>query len=354
MEYTPLQPFPPAPSEYETPEVLRALGDARAQLAELKGLAQTIPNERILIAALGGQEAQSSSAIENIHTTQEALHEYRASPGKSTAATKEAAQYADAMEVGWREMHKHNLLSCNTIIRIQQILTGRATRWREQTGTVIKDGGGKVVFTPPPPDKVPALMAELEQYMHDDAAGVNPIVRMALIHPRFETIHPFYDGNGRTGRIINILFLVKAGLLKAPFLYLSRYINQTRPDYYRLLRHLQDGGDWQPWLLYMLRGVAATAKNTITLVEQIRDLHTAHKKHIKSKHYYSRELLDLIFTEPYTTAARMAKALGVSRATARRYLDGLDLLMKINQGRENYYYNIQLMALLANPPDMEL
>lgn len=251
-------------------------------------------------------------------------------------------------------MCKHNLLSCNTIIRIQQILTGRKTQWREQVGTAIKDGSGRIIYTPPPPEQIPPLMAELEEYMHNDAAGINPIVQMALIHQRFEAIHPFYDGNGRTGRIINILFLVKAGLLSAPFLYLSRYINQTRGDYYRLLRHVQDGGDWQAWLLYMLRGVAATAKNTITLVEKIRDLHTAHKQHIRDKHYYSRELVDAIFTGPYTTAAQMAKELRVSRTTARRYLDALDLLMKISEGRENYYYNIQLMALLANPPDIEL
>lgn len=350
--------FPPSPSECETPEVLRVLGDAREKLAELKVLAQTIPNERILISALGVQEAQSSSAIENIHTTQQELHEYRIRPDKRKPATKEAAQYADAMASGWREIQKHNLLSCNTIIHIQQILTGRKTQWREQTGTVIKDGGGKVVFTPPPPEQVPPLMAELEKYMHDDAAGINPIVQMALIHQRFEAIHPFYDGNGRTGRIINILFLVKAGLLKSPILYLSRYINETRGDYYRLLRHVQDGGDWQEWLLYMLRGVAATAKNTITLVEQILTLHSAHKQRIKEKRFYSRELLDAIFAGPYTTAARMAKELGVSRATAMRYLNALgkdiSVLMKYRQGRETYYYNIALMTLLMNPPDMEL
>ena len=356
MAYSELPAFPPPPSAYETPDFLHALGDARAYLGELKGLAQSIPNERILISTLGLQEAQSSSEIENIVTTQQALHEYRLRPGDKDAATKEAAQYAVAMEAGWRDMQKTGLMACNTIIHIQKVLMGRDTGWRTLPGTVLKNNAGETIFTPPPPEQVPQLMAALEEYMHNDE-GAHPLVRMALTHHRFETIHPFYDGNGRTGRIINILFLVKAGLLNAPVLYLSRYINQTRGEYYRLLQQVRKDGDWEAWLLYMLRGTAATARHTITLVEKIRALHSAHKKSIQGKRFYSRDLLDALFTHTYTKASLLAKELKVSRVTAVRYLDTLaadGILMKTKVGRETYYGNIELSNLLFNMPEIDL
>ncbi len=336
---------------------MRALAGAHRFLAELKGLAQSIPDERILISTLGLQEAQSSSAIENIVTTQQALHEYRLRPDDRDPAVKEAAQYAEAMEAGRREVQTTGLLLCATVIRVQQILTGRQTEWRKLPGTVLKNSGGETVFIPPPPDAVPDLMTELEAYMHN-GGGADPLVQMALTHCRFETIHPFYDGNGRTGRIINILFLVKSGLLNAPVLYLSRYINQTRADYYRLLRQTQSGAGWEEWLLYMLRGIEATARHTVVLVEKMRDMHAEYKNRIRSaRAFYRRELLDGIFAHPYTKAALLARELGVSRATAARYLDALaadGILRKIKPRRENYYINFALANLLFNQPDMDL
>lgn len=357
MAYSKLPPFPPSPSDYETREVWLALADASRKLGELKYLAQTIPNEGILLSALGRQEAQGSSAIENIVTTQQALHQYQVRPDTRDIAAKEASQYAEAMKIGWSEVQKTGLLSCRTIIRIQQILTGRLTQWRELPDTVLKNAAGETVYTPPPPGEVPDMMAQLEKYLNTES-GEDPLVKMALAHSRFEAIHPFYDGNGRTGRIVNILFLVKTGLLNAPILYLSRYINQTRGDYYRLLRQTQSGRGWESWLVYMLHGVAATARHTIVLAEKIRDLHNDHEKSIGTMRLFRRrELLDAIFIYPLTTAAVLAKELDISRPTAVRSLDILTangILEKIKPKRENYYINHKLTALLFTSPDIEL
>ncbi len=337
--------------------MLRALVAASRPLAGLDEAVHSIPDGRILLSTLGLQEAQSSSAIENIITTQQELHEYRLRPVPRNTAAKEASQYAEAMEAGWRKVRETQVLSCRTIIGIQQILTGYQTEWRTLPGTVLKNAAGETVFTPPPPDEVPDMMAQLEKYLNAEN-GDDPLIKMALAHSRFEAIHPFYDGNGRTGRIINILFLVKAGLLSAPFLYLSRYIKQTRGDYYRLLRQTQSGRGWDEWLLYMLRGIAATARHTIALVKNIRDLHDRHEESIRALRIsHRRELLDAIFIRPYTKAAVLAKELGVSRVTAARYLDNLTaggVLAKTKPGRENYYINQKLAALLFDMPDMEL
>ena len=357
MEYSHLPPFPPSPSEYKTPAVMDALVLASRPLAGLGESVHSIPDERILLSALGLQEAQSSSAVENIVTTQHALHEYRLRPDPRNIAAKEASQYAEAMEAGWREVRETEAISCRTIIRIQQILTGYQTEWRTLPGTVLKNAAGKTIYTPPPPDEVPDMMAQLEKYLNTEN-GDDPLIKMALAHSRFEAIHPFYDGNGRTGRIVNILFLVKAGLLKAPILYLSRYINQTRSDYYRLLRQTQSGKIWDEWLLYMLRGVAATAHHTIARVKDIRRLHGKHKESIRALRIsHRRELLDAIFVRPYTTAVVLADELGVSRATADRYLNTLaagGVLKKTKPRRENYYINQKLAELLFDLPDMEL
>lgn len=343
--------------QMETPAILKALVTAHRYLAELKGVAKTIPNQAILLSTLGLQEAQDSSAIENIITTQDALFKYRLQVDVVDVAAKEVSAYADGLSVGYQRVREHGLLTLNTILAIQETLEQSRAGLRKVPGTVLRnERTGEVVFAPPSPETLPALMSGLEYLLHDEQVALDPLIKMAIIHHQFETIHPFYDGNGRTGRIINILYLVKEGLLDSPVLYLSRYINHTKADYYRLLQQVRDTGEWQEWVIYMLRGIASTAKHTITLVEGISALLQQQKHHIRSHHrFYSQDLINNIFHHPYTKVQFLEDDLNVSRATATRYLDALALdgvLEKHKLGRENYYLNKALVDLLFNIPKM--
>lgn len=349
--------FPPS-KQLETPDVLRALVSAHRHLAELKGVARTIPNENLLISTLMLQEAQSSSEIENIITTQDALHRYQIQPELADPVSKEVAWYAQGLEAGFRKVRETGLLSLNTISEIQAVLEGNSAGFRRTPGTVLKnEQTNQIVFEPPSPEKVPDLMAELEAFIHA-SSDLDPLVRMALIHHQFETIHPFYDGNGRTGRIINILFLVKEQLLDSPILYLSRYISQTKSNYYHGLQQVREDDSWEPWLLYMLRGVAVTARHTTHLVERIGRLLQSHKYYIRNNYrFYSQDLINNIFRHPYTKVSFLEKDLNVSRATATRYLDALskgDVLKKHRLGRENYYVNSELVNLLFELPPLDI
>jgi len=213
------------------------------------------------------------------------------------------------------------------------------------------------VYTPPSPERIGGLMGELEKFIHAESP-LDPLVKMALIHHQFETIHPFYDGNGRTGRIINSLFLVKEQLLDTPILYLSRYISQTKTEYYQGLQQVRDHSDWEPWLVYMLKGVATTARHTTRLVEGIAGLLQKHQQKIRANYrFYSQDLINNIFRHPYTKVAFVERDLSVSRATATRYLNTLardGILIKHRLGRENYYINHELVNLLFNMPALDL
>jgi len=348
-------PFPPK-GELETPAVLRELVQAHRHLAELKGIAKTIPNEGILISTLALQEAQSSSEIENIITTQDALYKYQLQTGAHNPATKEVAHYAEALLLGYQKVKEQELLTLGVILQIQETLEGNRAGFRKIPGTVLKNElTGEIVFEPPSPETVPTLMSELEAFIHSDSL-LDPLVCMALIHHQFETIHPFYDGNGRSGRILNILYLVKSRLLDSPVLYLSRYINQSKEKYYKGLQETRETDEWEDWLIYMLRGVALTAQHTTLLIESILTLLQDQKQHIRKNHkFYSQDLINNLFRHPYTKVAFLEKDLGVSRATASRYLDALALdgvLHKHKIGRENYYINHRLITLLFNTPEL--
>jgi Fic family protein len=348
--------FPPS-SPLESPSVLRALVDAHRYLAELKGVARTIPNEGLLVSTLSLQEAQSSSEIENIITTQDALYRYQVQPESVDPTGKEVARYAQGLDAGFREVRESGLLTLNTIRKIQSVLEGNDAGFRATPGTVLRnERTGETVFEPPSPLMVPRLMGELERYINLES-HVDPLVRMAVIHHQFETIHPFYDGNGRTGRILNILFLVKEGLLDSPILYLSRYISLTKETYYAELERVRDSGQWESWVLYMLRGIAVTARHTTDLVESIGRLLQRHKHYIRDHYrFYSQDLINNIFRHPYTKVAFVQQDLGVSRATATRYLDALaegGILEKHRLGRESYYINHELVRLIFNLPAMD-
>ncbi len=351
-----LAPLPPE-GLLETPNVLRELINAHRHLAELKGIAKTIPNEGILISTLALQEAQSSSAIENIITTQDALYKYQIQENVSDPVTKEVANYAKALHLGYQRIKNQEALTLNSILAIQEALENNKAGFRKTPGTVLKNQQtGKIVFAPPSPTKVPEYMSELEKFINGETL-LDPLVKMALVHHQFETIHPFYDGNGRTGRIINILCLVQTGLLDTPTLYLSRYINQTKHEYYTKLQTVRDTGKWEEWILYMLKGVTVTAKHTTTLIESIRDLLISQKTTIRKQHkFYSQDLINNLFRHPYTKVAFLEHDVSVSRATATRYLDALaegGILDKQKLGRENYYINTQLIELLFNMPELK-
>ena len=353
-------PLLPLPYDLETKTVLRQANKANRKLAELKGVAQTIPNERILISSLTLQEAKDSSAVENIVTTQDDL--YRAGLDANFtligAATKEVLFYREAINEGFKLVRNKNILSLNDIKRIQEVLEQNSAGFRTTPGTQLKrTSDGAVIYTPPQDgQRIVELMSNLEQFIHDDElCPIDPLVKMAIIHHQFESIHPFYDGNGRTGRIVNILYLVTSGLLDLPILYLSRYITHNKAEYYERIQAIRNAtGDnsaqWEAWILYMLRGVEQTAEETIALVKNIGKLMTEYKNIIRPAFggKYSHELLNGLFYHPYTKIGHLESNMQVSRQTAAKYLDrlaSLGLLQKERMGKENYYINTKLMEL---------
>ena len=353
-------PTLPLPYDLETKEVLKQVNKANRKLAELKGVAQTIPNERILISSLTLQEAKDSSAVENIVTTQDDL--YRAGLDTSyqfiNAATKEVLFYREAINEGFRMVRNKDILTLNDIKRVQEILEQNSAGFRTTPGTQLKrENDGAVVYTPPQDgQEIIDFMANLEQFINDgEMSQLDPLIKMAIIHHQFESIHPFYDGNGRTGRIINILYLVITGLLDLPILYLSRYITRNKGEYYHLIQAIRDkntdnAAEWEAWILFLLKGVETTAEDTILLVKNIGSLMAEYKGVIRpdfgSK--YNHELLNGLFYHPYTKIDHVVHNMQVSRQTAAKYLDrivALGLLRKEKMGKENYYINTKLMNL---------
>ncbi len=348
----PLQRLPTA--RFETPAILKKLAGASRHLAELKGVAASIPNQAILVNALGMQEAKDSSAIENIVTTHDELYRDEASPETSTnPAAKEVLRYREALWHGYRAVRERRLLTSNHILRIQAVLEHERVGFRKLPGTALKDGAGRTVYTPPSPELLPGLMGDLERFINDPLIfEADPLIRMALIHYQFESIHPFYDGNGRTGRIINVLYLVKEGLLDIPILYLSHAIVRTKADYYRLLQGVRDQDAWEDWVLYILDSVEATAREGVNTVNKIGAALLDVKHRLRAEHprIYSQALINNLFQHPYTKIEFIERDLQVSRLTASKYLDTLNasgFLLKKKIGRSNYYINEALTAILA-------
>ncbi len=353
--------FPPD-VDLETKPVLKAVAVAHRYLAELKGLALTIPNEAILINTLSLQEAKDSSEIENIVTPHDELFKADLFMETSSPAAKEAALYAQALREGFMRVKESGLLTNNQILEIQQILEQNRAGFRKLPGTELKNHAtGEMVYTPPQDhQQVVELMSVLEHFINQDAEeDCDPLIKMALIHFQFESIHPFYDGNGRTGRIVNILYLVSKGLLNIPVLYLSRYVIQHKIEYYRLLQAVRDDGVWEEWVLFMLRGVAATSRQTITIIQEIKELMMETKHRLRNEYpkIYSQDLINNLFRHPYTKIAYVVEDLGVTRITAARYLDRLSeggFLEKQKHGRDNYYINKPLVEILLNIPRLPL
>lgn len=365
-------PALPLDFDFETKNILRQLSKSNRRLAELKGVALTIPNENILLSSLVLQEALDSSAVENIVTTSDEL--YRAEldiKGEiSNAAAKEVLNYRQAMQVGFEMVRKKKLLTLNVVKQIQKELEHNNAGFRTVSGTKLKTSKGNVVYTPPQTgEEVAKYMSNLEMYINtQELQDIDPLIKMAIIHHQFESIHPFYDGNGRTGRIISILYLVMNDLLDLPILYLSRYITHNKSEYYRLIQEIRDTAPdnfnvWEEWIVFMLKGVEETAIETIRLVKSISALMAKYKSILKPLFgkQYKHELINNLFFHPYTKIEFMERDMAVQRKTAAKYLDTIvqetGLLQKQKLGRSNYYINTELIELFmlrgGNDNDVE-
>ena len=314
-----------------------------------------MPNQNILINTLGLQEAKDSSAIENIITTHDDLYKsgLNTEMVKSLSA-KEVQNYISALKAGYELVSANDLLTNKTILKVQEILEDNNAGFRTLPGTTLKSSDSrKTIYTPPQDiESINQLMSNLEKFINDPTiSDLDPLVKMAIIHFQFESIHPFYDGNGRTGRIINILYLILQKLQNLPILYLSSYIIKTKSEYYRLLKHVRETNRWDDWIIYMVEGIELTAIETIQLIKDIKELMLSFKKRLREEYkFYSQDLLNNLFKHPYTKIEFIVNDLNVSRITAANYLNKLvedGLLRKEKLGTGNYYINEQLFKLLS-------
>ena len=354
IENLSLIPLPPE-NFTESVAILKQLAKSHRYLAELKGTAKTIPNESILINTLTLQEAKDSSEIENIITTHDDLYKENVLIDTKKHASKEVFNYAQGLKLGFEIVRSEKLLLNKHILTIQKELLQNNAGFRTQAGTKLVNSQGQTVYTPPQSaNEVLDLMRNLEKFINDkDFCDIDPLIKMAIIHYQFESIHPFYDGNGRTGRIINILYLVLSGLLDIPILYLSRFITQNKADYYKVLQGVRETNDWEARILYFLKGVEVTAKETVDLITNISHLMQQYKTDIQEKlpKIYSQDLINNLFINPYTKIEFLERELNVSYLTSRKYLDVLaenGFIEKIKISKSNYYMNNALIKVLMN------
>lgn len=345
-------PLLPPDVDIETRPVLKACITARVALAELKSAANLIPNQAMLINSLPLLEAQASSEIENIVTTSDQLFRFSGLIDQADVATKEALRYRTALFEGFKSLDKRPLCTATAEL-ICSTIKDRSMTIRKVPGTALQnDRSGSVIYTPPVGETVIRdLLSNWEKFIHS-YHEVDPLIRLAVAHYQFEAIHPFTDGNGRTGRIINSLFLIQEGLLNLPILYLSRYIIRNKSDYYKLLLGVTSGRQWEEWLLYIISGVQETALWTIAKISAIKSLqeHTAEYVRNVLPKIYSRELVDLIFEQPYCRIANLVERDVAKRQTASEYLKALcdiGVLAEQSAGREKIFIHAKLLNLLT-------
>ena len=347
-----LPELPPG-ADIESNEILKACISARAELSRVNALVETLPNKNILLQTIPLQEARSSSEIENIVTTSDALYQALASNGGGDANAKEVLRYREALWKGVDEMHQGAVLNVPLFEQICSRIRNIDVQVRNSQVWLGDAGVHRVIYTPPAGDHLSRLLANLERFIADDEAGTDPLVKMAVIHYQFEAIHPFTDGNGRTGRVLNILYLMRCGLLSAPVLYLSRFLIEHRNDYYRHLMEVTEQQRWRQWILYILSAVEHTSRDTVARIEAMRALmdDILHRAQVgKSRAVERQGFIELLFKWPYCKISIVEQSLGCSRLTATRYLNemtDLGLLERIKRGREYYYVNARLINLLA-------
>lgn len=356
IPYNSLPDLPPAES-LETIELFKLTIEANKLLAELKGYCQTLPNPNLLLNTIVLQESKESSAIENIVTTQDEL--YKASLGADDAfnnpASKEVLLYRQAMYWGLEEMQKKSLITTNLLVGIMQKLKQTDAGIRNVPGTKLANpNNNHIVYTPPEGEGLLRdKLGQLEIFINDDTySSLDPLIKMALIHYQFEAIHPFAGGNGRTGRILNVLYLINKDLIGLPVLYLSYYIIQHKADYYRLLREVTEKQNWIEWVSFILKGVASTASITLQKINAILELKKQTEGLIKEtlKASYTREFADLLFSYPYIKIKILEQNNIAKRQTASEYLKKLvtvGILKPLKMGKEVYYINVRLMDILS-------
>ncbi|HEZ0737381.1 TPA: Fic family protein [Neisseria meningitidis] len=352
IPYNDLPPLPPK-QDIESKTILKRCIAARASLARLKQAAELIPNQAMLINTLPVMEARASSEIENIVTTTDKLFQsLQMDTERQDPATKEALQYRTALFAGYESLTSRPLCTQTAIMVCNAIKHPYEMAIRKTGGTALKGGNsGNVVYTPPEGEEtIRGKLANWERFIHE-SGDLDPLIIMAAAHYQFEAIHPFTDGNGRTGRILNSLLLIEKGLLDLPILYLSRYIIENRADYYRLLLGVTERQDWESWIIYILDGVADTADWTVSKIDAIRRLFEQTQQHIRThaQGIYTHELVNLLFEQPYTRIANLEAAGIAKRQTASKYLKELSdigVLQEIVIGRDKLFIHPRLMELL--------
>ena len=338
----------------KTNKILEQLTLSSRALAELKGYANTIPNMHILINAVTINEAKDSSAIENIVTTHDDIYKVLTESGYKEESAKEVVDYRNAIWLGYEQIKKDGYINTNTIVKIQGTIEHNNAGIRKLPGTELKNSiTGETIYTPPQSEQeIRGYLKNLEDFINNNEDNIDPLIKVCLIHYQFESIHPFYDGNGRTGRILNILYLVLNNLIDSPILYLSKYINKTKQEYYKLFNEVRNNNNLEDWILYILKGIEITSKETITLIEKIQNEMKNYKEEFRNKlpKIYSKELLESLFYEVYTKISYIEKSCNVTRLTAASYLNQIEdigLLESEKIGRERLYKNTRLIKLLS-------
>lgn len=353
--YNDLPDLPPKSFEVST-EIYRTLIAASRHLAELNGLCSSIPEPQLLINTIVLQESKDSSAIENIVTTQDELYKATTEISEASQSAKEVLNYREALYSGLKSMQKHkNLLLTKTMLEIVKTIKNNNVGIRNTPGTTLKNAvSGDIIYTPPCcEDEIIKKLSTLEKFINDDElSDVDPLIKMALIHYQFESIHPFSDGNGRTGRIINALYLVQKGLLNMPVLYLSSFIIKNKSLYYRLLKEVTENENWNDWVLYILNGLVETSQITIEKIKKLLQLKD--ETEIKMKKVlgasYNHDLLQLMFTLPYLKIELLERKNLAHRQTASTWLKKLsdaEILITQKIGRTNYYVNQNLINIFS-------
>ncbi|MCF0124262.1 MAG: Fic family protein [Clostridia bacterium] len=349
-----LELLPYKNANLKTNKILEQLTLSSRALAELKGYANNIPNMHILINAVTINEAKDSSAIENIVTTHDDIYKVLTESGYKEDNAKEVVDYRNAIWTGYEMIRKDGFINTKTLVEVQGIIEHNNAGIRKLPGTELKKSvTGEVIYTPPQNEQeIRNYLKNLEDFINNNEDEIDPLIKLCLIHYQFESIHPFYDGNGRTGRILNILYLVLNELLDSPILYLSKYINTTKQEYYKLFNEIRDTGNFENWILYLLKGIEITSKDTISLIKRIQEEMNNYKAEFKEKlpKIYSKELLENLFYEVYTKISYVEQSCNVTRLTATSYLNQLEeigLLESEKIGREKIYKNVRLINLLS-------
>jgi len=351
-----LDKLPPRKEWIETLEILKTDSKASRALGELKGIAETMPNQAMLVNAVVLQEAKDSSEIENIITSQDDLYKAISSNKKlQNSAVKEVVNYRKAIFYGFELAKKQGFLKLKDVEKIQEIIIENNAGYRKTPGTVLKNNKtGEIVYTPPQnKNEILDLLGNFLEHFNMENKEISPLINLAILHYQFESIHPFYDGNGRTGRILNILFLILNKLIDIPILYLSSYIIENKTEYYKLLNNVNKNNDWESWIIYMLKAVEFTSLKTITKIKSITSLLNETIEYVKEKEpkTYKKELIELLFEQPYSKIEYVVNRLNVERKAGSRYLKKLEqigILKSEKLGRETIYVNEKLIEILKH------